>query len=303
MSGSRFTSGSFEFLVYLGVPAFVAAVAVTALLLFNHTPASDAPAPAESASPTWVSAAPPVTSMKPPSAPRATPPKPPASPSQARAPAVQVSPRRPSEATAQAGLTRGADARAATGESGTLAAPEGTETPAGAGGATVLSQPAWRIFAEPRHGYALEIPASWLEVEAAATGTTFGVTHTTAMFVDPETEARLMITVWDTSPLPRVQDWPTVIEPQMVSVNGRRPVNGMVAGLPALVASTASPDGGRPAYAVFFRRGSTCYRIHFLIGRQAAALGAFRRALVTLHWDDQAGLTFIPPLPDARTAP
>ncbi len=169
--------------------------------------------------------------------------------------------------------------------------------------AGVLTQPAWRLFTESRHGYSLELPATWREVGAGTVDVTFGVTHTSALFVDPETEARLMVTVWDDSPLPGVRDWPTALEPNLVSVNGRRPVNGMVAGCPALVAWSERSPAGRPAYAAFFRRGDAYYRIHFLIGREATSLGAFHRALATLQWNGTTGRTMIPPLPRAPSSP
>jgi hypothetical protein len=165
-----------------------------------------------------------------------------------------------------------------------------------ASGDEVAESPDWRMFHEPEHRISLELPASWRRSELGASAESLDdVSY--LVFEDSDTGARIGIGIWQSDELAEFSSWQLEAAPGLDSVDGRKPVNSLIAGREALVAWSPQ-NGAQPAeYAALIDDSERYFRFSYSADDNGAAMSVFVKALVSLSLDGEDSLDTIPPLP------
>lgn len=155
----------------------------------------------------------------------------------------------------------------------------------------------WREYQEPVTGLSLQVPDHWQHALLRREDSPAPVADIDVVFEDTASAARLAVSAWDASQLASFTSWASTTARGMQSVDGRLPVNALVAGREALV--TWAPESATtPAtYAAFLEREGIFYRVAYTAADGGGAIGDFIRALVTLEWDEAQTVDTVPPLP------
>jgi hypothetical protein len=159
----------------------------------------------------------------------------------------------------------------------------------------------WHRYVDQLYGFELELPEDWREatIEPAPMAVAEIADHDVA-FEQPDTRARIAVSVWDAAGRAPFALWLGIVARGMVAVDGQLPTNAWVAGQPALVVWSPDTPTTPAHYGVFLERDGRYYRLTYSATDGGAGIGTFLRALVTLTWNDEPATDLIPRLPLPR---
>jgi hypothetical protein len=152
-------------------------------------------------------------------------------------------------------------------------------------------------YQDARYGFRMDLRDSWRPADAATTEPAFPDADYNVVFEDPDTGARLAVSVWDDGTVVDVPLWVPAVAPGMRPVGDEWVPRDTVAGEPTLAMWSAQSPTLPARYAAFLTHDGRRYRVAYSAADGGARIGEFVRALVSLEFGDDDTPDLVAPLP------